>query len=186
MFKIPLSRDGQGKNQPIQNQILRGTQKFHCNITARLESTFLRTTIKLTPITLDNGYQRTFLEVINAIPETTFPRSLILLQKRQTSTKRFAREGNFSEIKPLRNKQLFLVGDNPLKLAFFPPLLCTMRARKRCLGTPANLVLYGLIFPLSIPAERDFERVAWLLSQEQRQANAIGRSLCRRTVERTR
>ena len=40
---------------------------------------------------------------------------------------------------------------------------------------------FGLIFPVSIPAEGGFERVTWLLSQEHRQSNAIGRSLCRRT-----
>ena len=65
-----------------------------------------------------------------------------------------------------------------LKPAFFPPLLCAIRARKRSLDTPANLVLYRLIFPVSIPAEGDFERVTWL--------HAIGRSLCRRPVLRTR
>ena len=48
---------------------------------------------------------------------------------------------------------------NPLKPAFFPPLLCAIRARKRSLDTPANLVLYRLIFPVSILAEGDFERV---------------------------
>ena len=39
-----------------------------------------------------------------------------------------------------------------------------------------SFVLYRLILPMSIPAERDFERVTWLLSREQRQSNAIGRS----------
>ena len=46
------------------------------------------------------------------------------------------------------------------------------------MDTPANQVLYRLIFPVSIPAEGDFERVTWL--------HAIGRSLCRRPVLRTR
>ena len=68
--------------------------------------------------------------------------------------------------------------------------LSAMVEFQRSLGTHANLVLYGLIFPVSIlvqiPAEGDFERATWLLSQEQRQSNAIGRSLCRRTVVRTR
>ena len=49
----------------------------------------------------------------------------------------------------------------------------------KVLGTPSNLVLYGLIFPVSIHAEGDFERATRLQSQEQRQSNAIGRSLCK-------
>ena len=63
-----------------------------------------------------------------ATPETTFPRSLILLQKRQTSTKRFERERNFSWNQATTQQTTFPRWRQPSKTG----------ARKRSLGTPCE------------------------------------------------
>ena len=77
-------------------------------------------------------------------------------------------------INKTKNLLLVIYPKLPAKIMWLPK----SEKRKRSLDTPANLVLYRLIFPVSIPAEGEFERVTWL--------HAIGRSLCRRTVLRTR
>lgn len=40
-----------------------------------------------------------------------------------------------------------------------------------------NIVLYELIFPLSIPVDVDFDQVGWLLSQERFRRKAQGRGM---------